>query len=136
MILNINNTITNKKMCKSSASWSPLGSLLAPLARLWAPLGLNWSSVWLPGAPPASSNGDFLANSTKWSQNNLKVIPKLIPKLFRSEMLGQSEPEIFRKSIQNRSNIHHTCMSGFDFSFLWFFITFSFTVQSIEPSKS
>ena len=66
-----------KKCRKVAPAGAPLGSLLAPLARLWAPLGLNWSSVWLPFAPPASSNGDCLANSTKWSQNKLKMEPKL-----------------------------------------------------------
>ena len=58
-----------------------------------------------------------LSNVPPWSQNKLKIVPKFIPRLFRSEILGQSEPEILRKSIQNRSNIHHTCMSGFNFSF-------------------
>ena len=58
-----------------------------------------------------------LSNAPPWSQNKLKIIPKFIPRLFRSEILGQTEPEILWKSIQNRSNIHHTCMSGFNFSF-------------------
>ena len=65
-----------KKIAKVAPVGSPLGSLLAPLARLWAPLGLNWSSVWLPFAPPASSNVDFLANPRKWTQNKPKLEPK------------------------------------------------------------
>ena len=64
-----------KKCARVAPVGVRLGSLLAPLAHLWGPLGLNWSSVWLPFAPPASSNGDFLANSTKWSQNKLKMEP-------------------------------------------------------------
>ena len=67
-----------------------------------------------------------LSNVPPWSQNKLKIVPKFIPRLFRSEILGQSESEILRKSIQNRSNIHHTCMSGFNFSFSWLFHNFFF----------
>ena len=58
-----------------------------------------------------------LSNVPPWSQNKLKIIPKFIPKLFRNEILAQSEPEILWKSIQNRSNIHHTCTSNFNSSF-------------------
>ena len=79
-------TIT-KKCAKVAPVGLPLGSLLAPLARLWAPLGLNWSSVWLPFAPPASSNVDFLANPRKWIQNNVKMEPKWT----------QNDSKIYRK---------------------------------------
>ena len=58
-----------KKCAKVAPAGISLGFLLAPLARLWAPLGLNWSSVWLPFAPPASSNFNFLAKPRKWIQN-------------------------------------------------------------------
>ena len=62
-----------------------------------------------------------LSNAPPWSQNKLKIIPKFIPRLFRIEISAQSEAEILWISIQNRSNIHHTCMSGFNFSFSWLF---------------
>ena len=65
-----------KQNAKVAQTGVPLGSLLAPLARLCAPLGLNGSSVWLPCAPPASSNVDFLAKHRKWIQNNVKMEPK------------------------------------------------------------
>ena len=65
-----------KKYTNSPPAGVPLGSLLAPFVRLWATLGLNWGSVWLPFAPPASSNVDFLANPSKWTQNNVKMDPK------------------------------------------------------------
>ena len=64
-----------KQTYKSSSRWSPFG---LPFGTLGAPLGplvLNWSSVWLPFAPAASSNVDFVANPKKWTQNNSKIDP-------------------------------------------------------------
>ena len=67
-----------------------------------------------------------LSNVPPWSQNKLKTIPKFLPRPFRIEISPQSEAEIPWTSIQNRSNIHHTCMSGFNFSFSWLFHNFFF----------
>ena len=72
-----------------------------------------------------------LSNAPPWSQNKLKIIPKFIP----SEILAQSEAEILWKSIQNQSNIHHTCMSGFNFSFSWFFHNFFFQRPMLRTLK-
>ena len=108
-----------------------LFELLFDFRGLWGEIGppmgeleIDFDTLWgLPGVAFFLSELLFFDSSSSDPAITLVIF---ITEPLRSQFASKNELQIVRKSIQNRSNIHHTCMSGFNFSFSLLFHNFFF----------
>ena len=114
----VDDCVSSQLLFVLGGPWEGFGKLIgASQSDFWAQnegfrhsLGPPWSCIFVVSA-------SFLLS---WPLGTAIILVIFIIEPLRSQFASKNELETIRTSIQNRSNIYHTCMFGFNFNFSWF----------------